>query len=113
MRWKCKRCSSLVSELSQCWLCRQLVCNKCLDPFVGVCLACVKELFKGGVEVLRQKVYELSIAKLEENWEEIFREPYAEDNEDNEENSDFEYYPREDEYADLHPYEHHSEAYGY
>jgi len=51
-KWKCNECGSLVSELSECPLCqsRKLLCDQCLDPFVGACKDCVKELFKGDMK---------------------------------------------------------------
>ncbi len=77
MSWKCKRCSSVTSELSQCSICQDYVCKKCLDPFVGACLVCVQKLFKGEVKMqhrkapqriffLRDKLTEAALKRYEE-----------------------------------------------
>lgn len=47
---KCCSCGLAVRKLSQCELCGKLICNECLDPFVGACDECVKELLNGNMK---------------------------------------------------------------
>lgn len=47
--WTCERCGSSVNELIQCDIYREMICERCLDPFVGACTSCVSELYNGNM----------------------------------------------------------------
>jgi hypothetical protein len=44
---KCELCNSAVKQVLQCSQCLKIVCNECVDPFIGICINCVRDLFNG------------------------------------------------------------------
>jgi len=55
LRWKCENCGQLVTELSYCSSCWEMVCQDCYDPYVGVCICCVNEIFHA--EICRRPIF--------------------------------------------------------